>query len=104
MRKTFALVLAAFSVFVLVPTSAGAAKKPVQSVEGSIVLPQTGGPAGACVYRTQRTIMATTGQPNGVFGYSFEVDPKTVNKKFKLEVSDGAGMDIQFYSELGDVS
>jgi hypothetical protein len=84
--------------------SAIAAKKKAQTIEGSIVLPQGGGPAGACVYRTQRTLMATAGAPNGVFGYSFEVDPKTVNKKFTLEVSDGVGMDIQFYSELGDVT
>jgi len=83
---------------------ASAAKKPKakQKVEGSIALPQTGGPAGACVYRTQRSIMATSGQPNGIVGYTFDVDPATAGRKFKLTVGEGAGLDISFYSELGD--
>lgn len=34
-------------------------------------------------------------------GYTFEVDPKTVGGKFKLEVSRGAGVDIVFMHELG---
>ena len=46
--------------------------------------------------------MATAGGPNGLVGYTFEVDPKTAGKKFKLEVAGGAGMDIQFYTDLGD--
>jgi hypothetical protein len=104
MRKPLALLLVAALAIPVFSGSAIAAKKKGQTVEGSIVLPQGGGPAGPCVYRTQRTLMATAGAPNGVFGYTFDVDPKTANKKFKLEVSEGVGMDIQFYSELGDVS
>jgi hypothetical protein len=41
-------------------------------------------------------------QANGAVGYTFEVDPKTAGKPFRLKVSEGAGMDISFYSELGD--
>ncbi len=40
---------------------------------------------------------------NEIVGYTFDVDPKTVNKPFKLEV-DGAGMDISFYADLGDIT
>jgi hypothetical protein len=47
-------------------------------------------------------MLATGGGPNGIVGYTFEVDPKTVGKPFKLEVADGAGMDISFYADLGD--
>ena len=104
MKKSFVLALVALVALPVFAGNATAGKAKKQTVEGSIVIPQPGGPVGPCIYRTQRTIMATAGNPNGVLGYTFEVDPKTVNKKFKLEVSDGAGMDIQFYSDLGDPS
>ena len=39
---------------------------------------------------------------NGIVGYTFEVDPKTAGKRLVLEAADGAGMDISFYSDLGD--
>ena len=90
----------------LAPASAGKKRKKKskpQVVEATIAVPQPGGAAGPCIYRTQRTLMSGGG-PNGIVGYTFEVDPKTVGKPFKLEVADGAGMDIQFYSELGDVT
>lgn len=79
--------------------------KPVV-VEGSVMLPQPSAATGTCVYRTQRAWMSLSGgaAPNGIFGYTFDVDPKTVGKKFTLDVSDGAGMDIAFYSEMGDAS
>ncbi len=104
MKKSFVLALVALVALPVLAGNATAGKAKKQVVEGSIVIPQPGGPAGPCIYRTQRTLMATAGNPNGVLGYTFEVDPKTVNKKFKLEVSDGAGMDIQFYTDLGDPS
>ncbi|HJR43994.1 MAG TPA: hypothetical protein VJ927_00150 [Actinomycetota bacterium] len=105
MKKTLATAVALLLLGAAVPASAGKAKKKSkpQVVEGSIVVPQPGAAAGPCIYRTQRT-MAIAGGPNGVVGYTFEVDPKTVGKPFKLEVADGAGMDIQFYSELGDAT
>ena len=104
MKKLLVLGLVAVVALPAFAGSATAAKKKSKPVvvEGSVLLPQPGGPVGPCVYRTHRTFMATLGAPNGVFGYTFDVDPKTVGKKFKLEVSDGAGMDIQFYADLGD--
>lgn len=106
MRKVIAISVALLLLGgALAPASAGKKKKKSkpQVVEGSIVVPQPGAAAGPCIYRTQRTLMAGGG-PNGIIGYTFEVDPKTVGKPFKLEVADGAGMDIQFYSEIGDVT
>ena len=101
MKRLLTLAIAASLTIALVPL-ASAAKKPKQVVEGSIAVPQGGGPAATCVYRAQRSIIATAGQPNGIVGYTFDVDPATVGKKFKLTPSDGAGIDISFYSELGD--
>ena len=43
-------------------------------------------------------------QVNEIVGYTFDVDPKTFNKPFKLEVDGGAGMDISFYADLGDIT
>ncbi len=104
MKKVVALSIAALIALpaVGVGSATAAKKKPKQNVEGSIVIPQPGAAAGPCIYRTQRTLMATAGAPNGIVGYTFEVDPKTVGKKFVLEVAGNAGMDIQFYAELGD--
>ena len=101
MKRLLTFALAASLAVTLVPL-ASAARKPKQTVEGSIALPQGGGPAATCVYRAQRSLMATAGQPNGVLGYTFDVDPATVGKKFKLTGSEGSGLDISFYSELGD--
>ncbi len=82
--------------------SALAGKKAAhQHVEGTIAVPQGGNAAATCVYRTQRTWLSAGG-PNGVLGFTFEVDPKTTGKPFKLEASDGVGMDISFYAEIGD--
>ena len=105
------LIVLALAVLIALPAFAGSAtaakkkSKPV-TVEGSVLLPQPGAAVGACIYRTQRAWMSLSGgaAPNGIFGYTFDVDPKTVGKKFTLEVSDGAGMDIVFYSEMGDAT
>ena len=103
MKKLVALSLAALVAFPAFAGSATAAKKPKQTVEGTILLNQGGAAVGPCVYRTQRAL-STYGGPNGIVGWMFEVDPKTAGKKFVLEVSDGAGMDIQFYADLGNPS
>src|SRR3712207_3589189 len=85
--------------------SAFAGKKAAahQHVEGTIAIPQGGNAAATCVYRTQRVLL-TAGGPNGVVGYTFDVDPATVGKKFKLEAGSGVGMDISFYAEMGDAT
>lgn len=102
MKKLVAVASAVLVVLSVFAGSATAGKAKTQKVEGSIVIPQPGAAAGPCIYRTQRTLMATAGGPNGLIGYTFEVDPKTAGKKFKLVVDGGAGMDIQFYTDLGD--
>jgi hypothetical protein len=85
---------------------AQAGKAAPQHVEGSIAVPQPMPADGTCVYRAQRSLMAQGGgsAPNGTVGYTFDVDPKTAGKPFKLEVADGAGMDISFYTDLGDAT
>jgi hypothetical protein len=104
MRKGIALGLSILALTGAVSSSAIAGKKKpvVQHVEGTILVPQGGNAAATCVYRAQRALYIAMGeQANGVFGYTFPVDPRTVNKPFVLEGSDGAGLDISFYGELG---
>ena len=103
MRKLLAVALSTVAVLAVVPGAASAGKKGAhQHVEGSVAVPQGTQGAAGCVYRTQRALYIAFGDAiNGIFGYTFQVDPKTANKKFKLEVSDGAGVDLQFYAELG---
>ena len=111
MRKIIALSVAALLVaglFAGVATAGKTKKKPVvQHVEGSIVLPQPGAALANCNFRPQRSVMGASDSsfPNGVFGYTFEVDPKTVGQPFELEVTGGQGdvdLDILFYTDFGD--
>jgi hypothetical protein len=104
MKKLIAVSLAALMFGALVPAASAGKKKPKskpQVVEGSILVPQGGNAAATCVYRAQRTLMIGGG-PNGILGHTFDVDPKTAGKPFTLEASDGAGLDISFYADLGD--
>src|SRR5688572_17405236 len=111
MRKVLAIAMASLMVAGMVSGSAvaGKKKKPVaQHVDGTILLPQPGGVAN-CNFRPQRSAMGASGEafPNGVLGFTFNVDPKTVGQPFKLEVTGGEGdvdLDIVFYSEYGDPS
>ena len=105
------LIVVALALVIALPAFAGsatAAKKKAKPivVEGSVMIPQPSAADGTCIYRTQRAWMSLSGgaAPNGIWGYTFDVDPKTVGKKFTLDVSDGAGMDIAFYSEMGNAA
>ena len=103
MKKLPVLVLSL--VLAATPGVSALAKKKavVQTVEGSIALPQPY--TAGCIYRAQRTAYSVAGaQVNEIVGYTFDVDPKTFNKPFKLEVDGGAGMDISFYADLGDIT
>ena len=110
MRKLIALSVAALLVAGLFAgvATAGKKKKPVvQHVEGEIVVPQPGGALANCNYRPQRTALGLSGGafPNGVLGYTFDVDPKTAGQPFELKVTGGTGdvdLDIVFYSDMGD--
>jgi len=114
MRKLIATLIAALMVAGMVSGSAVAGKKKkkkpvVQHVEGTILLPQPGGALANCNYRPQRSAMGASNEafPNGVLGYTFYVDPKTVGQEFTLEVEGGTGdvdLDIVFYSGYGDPS
>ena len=106
MRRVLVLALAALVVagFVSGPATAGKKKKPAafQHVEGSILVPQGGNAAAPCVYRAHRAALIAFGEAaNGLFGYTFKVDPKTEGLPFKLTVDGSAGVDISFYGELG---
>jgi hypothetical protein len=104
MRKLIALaVVAAIATGAFSSSAfAGKNKKPAahQHVEGGILIPQGGNAAATCVYRVHRALLIAMGE-NGIFGYTFRVDQKTAGLPFKLEVADGAGVDISFYGELG---
>jgi energy-converting hydrogenase Eha subunit A len=109
MRKVIALALAVLAIMSVVSGSAVAKKKkPVlQHVEGSILLPQPGVALGNCNYRPQRSLLGASNEafPNGVLGFTFNVDPKTAGQPFTLEVEDGQGdvdLDIVFYTDYGD--
>ena len=104
MKKILALASGAILVMSFAGGTATAAKKKAayQAVEGTIAIPQGGNAAATCVYRVHRTFMLNgVDQANGMFGYTFEVDPGTIGKKFKLEAGAGIGMDISFYMDLG---
>lgn len=101
MKKIIAL-LAAF-VVVLPIGEAVAGKARRQKVTGTIAIPQPYAADGTCIYRAQRALFTYMGdQANGAVGHTFEVNPKTVGLPFKLKASQGAGLDISFYAELGD--
>ena len=109
MRKLIALSVAALLVAGLFTGVATAGKKKKakahQHVEETILFPQGGNAAAPCVYRAQRALMIAVGEAaNGVFGYTFQVDPKTAGLPFKIDVSGPTGIegvDISFYGDLG---
>ncbi len=104
MRKL--IIATTIAALAVLPAAEGFAKKKaakLQTVEGTIEVPQPYAADGSCIYRTHRTAYIAAGESsNGGFGWVFEVDPATVNKPFKLEVAGGAGMDISFYMDMGD--
>ena len=98
MKKAIAVLIAAAVGLALLPATAGAGK-PKQTVEGSI--------AGAarhpdgCYSGVHRRLQALSQQnANGLVGYDFDVDKKTWNKPFALELTGGVGyvdLDITYY-------
>ena len=106
MKKLITLAVAAGLILAVVP-SASAGKKPRQTETGLVVAPapytdDTGCYAGL----HRRGNILTQGNNNGPIGHHFEVDPKTWNKPFTLEVAGtaagSADLDIYFYlSDLG---
>ena len=106
MKRTIALSMS-IVIGLSFASSATAGRKPVhQHVEGTVMIP-TPTPDNVCFSGLQRRARLTSQMafPNGVVGFDFDVDPKTVGKKFELEVTEGAGadLDINFYGSLGTV-
>lgn len=103
MRKLIAFISVATLAFGFIGAASAGKGAAHQHVEGTVLLPQGTGGAAGCVYRAQRALYIAFGDAiNGVFGYTFEVDQKTANKKFVLNVSGtGAGVDLSFYGDLG---
>ena len=113
MKRFVAIGLAAMVAASLAGQPATAAKKKkkkayTQTVEGTVALP-----IKHVNYETQeiscysgvhrRGNMAQDGgsEHNGVVGYSFDVDKRTVNKPFVLSVGGEQDLDITFYNEFG---
>ena len=110
MKKIITALLAAVLVVPLLAVTAEAGK-PKQEVEGSILLPAPfaqdtfQGCWGGLHRRLTTPSNGAVGQ--GVFGYHFDVDKKSWNKKFTLEVTGGEGdvdLDLFLYSHVPPVT
>jgi hypothetical protein len=109
MKKLIAVALAGLLAASMVGTSATAAKKKkkkkkafVQTQEGSILLPAPFYNDLASCYAGlhRRSDTVSQGQENGVTGYHFNIDKRTWNKPFKLDVVGAEGpadLDMYFY-------
>ena len=108
MKRLIATGLAAL--IAVVPASAFAGKKAVrQEMQGDVILPApipVPGEDGCFTGATRRTALASGGAINGVVGYHFDVDPRTVGKPFQLHVvggGDDVDLDIDFYDGFGSM-
>lgn len=108
MKRLIAVLIASLLIAAMLGSGATAAKRKKkgykQKESGSIVLPapfpQDQSKCYAGLHRRVET--ASQGNENGVTGYHFDVDKRTWNKPFKLDVvgSEGpADLDIYFYSK-----
>src|SRR5688500_10189505 len=97
MKRFIAIVTAGLLALSLVGGSATAAKKKKkgfkQTQEGSVIAPapftQDQSKCYAGLHRRSDT--ATQGQENGITGYHFDIDKRTWNKPFKLDVVGAEG-------------
>ncbi|MEA2499887.1 MAG: hypothetical protein QOH26_2292 [Actinomycetota bacterium] len=110
MRRVLSLVLISIFVASLTPLTAGASIAS-QSEEGSVLLPgpgPNGETTGGCwTGWARRFWIFSGGATAGPMGSMFEIDKKTWNGKFKLEVTAGAAgtedLDVTFYSDPGHI-
>lgn len=106
MRKLIGIAVASATALSLFGTPATArSAAPKQEVTGMIVAPAPYTDDSGCFAGVHRRgAILTQENNNGVVGWHFDVDPKTANKKFALEV-EGQGsyvdVDITFYQEFG---
>ena len=106
MRKLATAGIAAALIISMHGGGAAAAKKAArQEVAGSIATPMAVPVENVCNTGAHRrtTHLSDGAMPDGVVGYDFEVDPKTVNKPFVLTTDDpAADFDITFYTAVGN--
>ena len=110
MKRLITLALVATLVASIAPLTAQAAPAG-QSEEGTVMLPgpgPNGETTGGCwTGWARRFWIFTGGATAGPFGSMFEIDKKTWNKKFKLDVTSGAAgtedLDMTFYADPGEV-
>ena len=108
MKRVLTLILAATIVAALSPMTASAKAGP-QKEEGSVLLPgpgPNGETTGGCwTGWARRFWIFSGGATHGPFGSIFEIDKKTWNGKFKLEVTGGVAgtedLDMTFYADPG---
>ena len=105
LKKALAVAAVTLVAAALIPSATAAGKK--QVVEGTIALPMSGDAieAGTCNFGAQRRprLFSQMIFPNGIVGWDFDVDPRTVGKKFKLTTETaGTDLDISFYMDMGD--
>ncbi len=107
MKKTIGVALAVLLGLALLsaPGAVAAPKKKKQVVEGSILFPAlfAQGAFDGCWGGLTRRLTQTTQNAagNGVFGYRFDVDKATWNKKFVLKPTGGEGtVDLDLFLYL----
>jgi hypothetical protein len=104
MKKVLIVALTALMAATLLPSAHAAKKKPIQQIDGTIMMPAPFAQdtfAGCWGGLTRRTSGQSGGQVNGVTGYYFDIDKKTWNKPFKLAVTGGEGtVDLDLFMYL----
>ena len=107
MKKLVSLATSLVAAAALVTAPGAVAAPKQQTVEGSVALRAPFTDLASCYAGLHRRMaVVSQEQVNGVVGYHFDLDPATINKPFKLEVTGGQGavdLDITFYSEFGTV-
>jgi len=111
MKRLITLAVAATMIASLSPLAAEARVAPPQEETGTVVLPgpgPNGETTGGCWTGWPRRFWIFSGGATaGPMGSMFEIDKKTWNGKFKLEVTGGmAGtedLDLTFYSDPGEI-
>ena len=108
MKKIITLSIAgALAASLLAPSAQAELGKPKQEVTGTIIAPAPFTDDSGCYAGLHRRgAILSQENNNGAIGWHFDVDPKTVGKKFKLDVA-GQGsyvdIDINFYQKFGTV-
>lgn len=109
MKRVIALFAITTVVAALAPLGAATAGASPQEEEGTIMVPSPGPNAGQGCWPgwPRRFWLLTDGATAGPMGSIIEIDKKTWNGKFKLEVTSGGvgteDLDIHFHLDLGTI-